>query len=102
MPRRPEREVIDEIGAQDDGEHGFLDLGGRLSRIRDHVYVVMTSGVVPRGFEEWQHLEEVLREVHGGKVYRRKRTTEGGRGAGGSRGGKGGGMGGGRGGVIRG
>ena len=66
-----------------------------MVRIRDHVYVVMSSGVVPRVFEEWQHLEEVLREVYNGKVYRRRGATEGGRGDGGSRGGRGGGRGGG-------
>jgi len=47
-------------------------------------------------------LEDVLKEVHDGKVYRRRGATEGGRGA---RGGIGGGRGGGRGGgavVIRG
>jgi len=31
----------------------------------------MSSSVVPRGSEEWQHLEDVLKEVHDGKVYRR-------------------------------
>jgi hypothetical protein len=61
VPRPPEREAIDEIVAQEDGEHGYLELSGRLGRIRDHMYVVMSSGVVSRGFEEWQHLEEVLR-----------------------------------------
>jgi len=58
-----------------------------MSRIKDHVYVVMSSGVVPRGSEEWQHLEEVLKEVHDGKVYCRQGATEGGRGARGGRGG---------------
>jgi len=71
VPRPPEREVIDAVVAQVDGEHGYLELSERLSRIRDHVYVVMSSGVVPRASEEWQHLEEVLKEVHNGKVYRR-------------------------------
>jgi len=33
----------------------------------------------------------VLKEVHDGKVYRRRGAIEGGRGAGGSRGGRGGG-----------
>jgi hypothetical protein len=62
------------------------------------VYDVMSSDAVPRGFEEWQHLEEVLKEVHDGKVYRRRGAIEGGRGA---RGGRGGGRGGGGGtGVV--
>jgi len=52
----------------------------------------MASGVVPQGSEEWQHLEEVLKEVHGGKVYRRRQNVQGG--------GKGGGRGGGRGGGV--
>jgi hypothetical protein len=61
-----------------------------MSRIRGHVYIVISSGLVPRGFEEWQHLEDVLKEVHDGKVYRRRGATEGGRGARGGRGGGGG------------
>ena len=56
------------------------------------MYFVMASGVVPQGSEEWQHLEEVLKEVHGGKVYRRRQNVQGG--------GKGGGRGGGRGGGV--
>jgi len=46
VPRPPEREVIDEITAQEDEEHGFLELSGRLDCIRDHVYVVMSSSEV--------------------------------------------------------
>jgi len=58
------------------------------------VYDVMSSGLVPRGSEEGQHLEDVLKEVPDGKVYRRQGATEGGRGAtGGRRGGRGGGRG---------
>jgi hypothetical protein len=55
------------------------------------VYVVMSSGEVHQGSEAWHHLEEVLREVHNGKVYRRRGATQGGSGAEGSRGGSGGG-----------
>jgi hypothetical protein len=51
VPRPPEREVIDDIAAQEDGEHGFFDLGGRLGHIRDLVYDVMSSGEVQRGSE---------------------------------------------------
>jgi hypothetical protein len=58
-----------------------------MSRIRDHIYVVMRSGLVPKGTEEWQHLEDALKEVHDGKVYRRRGATEDGRGGG--RGGRG-------------
>jgi len=87
VPMPPEREVLDAPAAQEDEDVGYLQLSGRMSRIRDHIYVVMSSGVVSRGSEEWQHLEEVLREVHDGKVYRRRGATEGGRG---SRGGGGG------------
>jgi len=72
VPRPPKREAIDEIAAQEDGKHGFLELGGRLDCTRDHVYVVMSSGEVQREAKAWQHLEKVLREVHGGKVYRRR------------------------------
>jgi len=62
-----------------------------MSRIRNHVYDVMSSGLVPRGSEEWQHLEDVLKDVHDGKVYRRRGATEGGRGAKGGGRGSGGG-----------
>jgi len=82
VPRPLEREVLNSLAAQEDGEHGYLRLSGRMSRIRDHVYAVMASGVVPRGSEEWKHLEEVLKEVHDGKVYHRRGATEGGRGGG--------------------
>ena len=81
VPRPLEHEVIDALAAQEDGEHGYLQFSGTLGRIRDHVYVVMSNGLVSRGSEEWQHLEEVLKEVHDGKVYRRRGVTEGGRGA---------------------
>jgi len=91
----PEREVLDARATQEDGDVGYLQLNRRMSRIRDHDYVVMSSDLVPRGSEAWQHLEEVLKEVHDGKVYRRRGATEGGRGA---RGGRGGGRGGCRGG----
>ena len=104
VPTPPELEAIDEIAAQEDGEHGYLELSGRLDRIRDLVYAVISSGEVQRGSDAWSHLEEALREVHGGKVYHRKGTTKGGRGVGGSRGGRDG-MGGDRGGrgvVIKG
>jgi len=91
VSRPPEREVLDALAAQEDGEHGYLQFSGRMSRIRDHVYVVMSNILVPRGSDEWQHLEEVLRELHDGKVYRRRGATEGGRGArGGGRSGGGG------------
>ena len=51
VSRSPEREAIDEIDAQEDGDHGFLELSGRLGRIRYHVYVVMSCGEVQRGSE---------------------------------------------------
>ena len=47
-----------------------------MIRIKDHIYVVMRSGLVPKGTEEWQHLEDALKEVHDGKVYRRRGATE--------------------------
>jgi len=89
VPRPPEREVLDARAAQDDGDLGYLQLSGRMSRIRDHIYVVMRSGLVLKGTEEWQHLEDALKEVHDGKVYRCRGATEGGRGARGGRGGSG-------------
>jgi len=99
VSRPPEREVLDARAAQEDGDLAYLQFNGRMSRIRDHIYVVMRSGLVPKGTEEWQHLEDALKEVHDGKVYRRRGATEGGRGA---RGGRGGGRdGGGTGVVIR-
>ena len=68
VPRPLEREVLDAQATQEDGEVGYLQLSGRMSRIRDHVYAVMSSGMVPRGSEEWQHLKDVLKEVHDGKI----------------------------------
>jgi hypothetical protein len=49
VPRPPEREVLDAFAAQEDGEHGYSQLSGRMNRIRDHLYVVMSSGCVERG-----------------------------------------------------
>jgi hypothetical protein len=72
VPQPPEREVLDARAAQDDGDLAYLQLSGRMSRIRDHIYAVMRSGLVPKGSEEWQHLEDALREVHDAKVYRRR------------------------------
>jgi len=97
VPRPPEREVLDVRVAQEDGDLAYLQLSGRMSHIRDHLYAVMRSGLVPKGTEEWQHLEDALKEVHDGNVYRRRGATEGGRGA---RGGRGGGRGGGGTGVV--
>jgi len=47
----PEREVLDARAAQEDEDVGYLQLSGMMSRIRDHVYVVMSSGLVPQGSE---------------------------------------------------
>jgi len=52
VSRPPERAVLDALAAQEDGEHRYLQLSIRMSRIRDHVYVVMSSGLVPRGSDE--------------------------------------------------
>ncbi|XP_024630198.1 protein MAIN-LIKE 1-like [Medicago truncatula] len=52
VPRPPEREVLDARAAQEDGDLGYLQLSGKMSRIRDHIYVVMRSGLVPKGTEE--------------------------------------------------
>jgi len=40
------------IAAEQEGEHEYLELSGRLGRIRDHVLSVMGSGVVERGTAE--------------------------------------------------
>jgi hypothetical protein len=69
VPRPPEQEALDEIATEEDGYQGYLELSG-LTRIRDHVYVAMSSGVIAQGSPEWVHLEEVFREVRGGRVYR--------------------------------
>jgi hypothetical protein len=82
VPRPPECEVFDARAAQEDGNLAYLQLSGRMSRIRDHIYVVMRSGPVPKGTEEWQHLEDALKEVQDGKVYRRRGAIEDGRGGG--------------------
>jgi len=55
-------------------------LAGRLDHIRDHVYHVMVIGVVEQRSEEWLHLEAILEEVHGGRVYRRRCEVQGSRG----------------------
>jgi len=75
VPRPPKQEALDEIDVEQDGEKGYLDLAGRLGRIRDCVYVVMVSVVVEQGFEECRHLEAILGEVHGGRVYRHRRVV---------------------------
>ena len=41
----PEREVLDARAAQEDEDVGYLQLSGRMSRIRDHVYAVMSIEV---------------------------------------------------------
>jgi len=79
------------------GDLAYLQLSGRMSRIRDYIYAVMRSVLVLKETEEWQHLEDALKEVYDGKVYRRRGAIEGGRGA---RGGRGGGRGGGGTGVV--
>jgi hypothetical protein len=82
LPQPQEREVLDARAAQDDGDLAYLQLSGRMTCIRDHIYAVMRSGLVPKGTQEWQPSEDALREVHNAKVYRRRRVTEGGRGGG--------------------
>jgi len=82
VSKPPEHEVLDARAAQEDGDLAYLQLSGRMSRIRDHIYAVMKSGMVPIGTEEWQHLEDALKEVHDGKVYCRQGAIEGGRGGG--------------------
>jgi len=52
VPRPPEREVLDARAAQEDGDLAYLQLSGRMSCIREHIYDVMRSGLVPKGFEE--------------------------------------------------
>ena len=69
VSRPPEQEALDEIAVEEDGDQGYLELSRTLTRIRNHVYVVMSSGVIAQGSAEWVHLEEVLRELHGGRVY---------------------------------
>ena len=52
VPRPPEREVLDARAAQEDGDLAYLQLSGGMSHIRDHIYVVMRIGLVPKGTEE--------------------------------------------------
>jgi len=52
VPRPPECDVLDARAAQEDGDLAYLQLSGRMSRIRDHIYVVMRSGLVPKGTKE--------------------------------------------------
>ena len=51
VPRPPKREVLDARAAQEDGDLAYLQLSGRMSRIRGHIYAVMRSGLVPKGTE---------------------------------------------------
>jgi len=51
VPRPPERETIDEIASQEDRDHGYIELSGRLGRIRDLAYAAMSSGEVQQGYE---------------------------------------------------
>jgi hypothetical protein len=70
VPRPLEREVLDARAAQEDGDLGYIQLSGRMSRIRDHIYVVMRSGLVPKGTKEWQHLDDALKEgLRNGSIY---------------------------------
>lgn len=80
VPKPPEQDALDEIVVVQDGEQGYINLAKRLGRIRDHVYVVMVSGVVEQGSEEWLQLEGILGEVHGGQVYHRRCDVQGSRG----------------------
>jgi len=41
-----EQKALYEIVVEKDGEQGYLDLSGRLGHIRDHVCVVMSSGLI--------------------------------------------------------
>jgi len=52
VSRPPEREVLDAQAVQEDGDLAYLQLSGRMSCIRDHIYAVMRSGLVPKGAEE--------------------------------------------------
>jgi len=82
MHRQQKEDRSDAQATQEHRELGYLQLSGRMSRIGEHVYVVMSSGLVLRGSEECHHLEDVLKEVRDGKVYRRRGATGGGRGDG--------------------
>jgi len=55
VPRPPEREVLDVRAAQEDGDLAYLQLSGRMSRIKDHIYAIIRSGLAPKETEEWQH-----------------------------------------------
>nr|ABN08233.1 hypothetical protein MtrDRAFT_AC155886g11v2 [Medicago truncatula] len=46
VPRPPEKDALDEIAAEQEGKHEYLDLAGMLGSIKDHVYSIMISGVV--------------------------------------------------------
>jgi len=53
VPVPLERGVLDARATQEDEDLGYLQLSRRMSRIRDHIYVVMRSGLVPKGTKEW-------------------------------------------------
>jgi len=69
IPRPAEQEALDEIATEQEGEHGYLELTGRLGCNRDHVLSIMDSGVVERRAAEWASFESILAEVHGGWIY---------------------------------
>jgi hypothetical protein len=76
-PEATREEALDEIAAEQEGKHEYLDLPGMLGSTKDHVYSVMVSGAVAQGIDEWSHLEAILAEVHEGRVYRRRRGGRG-------------------------
>ena len=44
--------VLDARAAQEDGDFAYLQLSGRMSRIRDHIYAMMRSDMVLKGTNE--------------------------------------------------
>lgn len=53
VPRPTEKEALDEIVAEQEGEHVFLELIGRLDYIRDHGLSVMGNDLAAIGTAEW-------------------------------------------------
>jgi hypothetical protein len=49
-------------------------MNGRLGCFKDHVLVIMTSGLVQQGSAPLDILEAILQEVQGGRTYCHRRV----------------------------
>ena len=52
IPKPIEHEALSEITAEQEGDHGYLELTGMFNCVRDHVLSIMGSGAVESGSAE--------------------------------------------------